>query len=81
MKYTLRNVPQELDRKLRARAKRLGKSLNEVTILALTGALGESLETSRPRRDLSDIAGAVPQDSRVEQALEDQRRIDPGIWQ
>jgi plasmid stability protein len=72
MKYTLRNVPEEVDRALRARAERLGKSLNEVVILALSESTGHTVE-SRPRRDLADIIGAVPADPGLNDALNDQR--------
>jgi len=40
MQYTLRNVPAELDEALRARARRTGKSLNEVAIEALRRDMG-----------------------------------------
>ncbi len=72
MKYTLRNVPEGVDRALRARAERLGKSLNEVAVLALAESTGHTVE-SRPRRDLADIIGAVPPDPGLNDALGDQR--------
>lgn len=72
MKYTLRNVPDEVDRALRARAERLGKSLNEVTLLALAESTGHTID-GPPRRDLADVIGAVPPDPGLNDALSDQR--------
>lgn len=72
MKYTLRNVPEEVDLALRARAERLGKSLNEIAVLALAESTGHTIE-SPPRRDLGDIIGAVPPDPGLNDALCDQR--------
>ena len=77
MKYTLRNVPEEVDRALRVRAERLGKSLNEIAVLALAESTGHTIE-SRPRRDLTDIVGAVPPNPGLNDALSDQREPDDG---
>ncbi len=77
MKYTLRNVPEVVDRALRARADRLGKSLNEVAVLALAESTGHTIE-SPPRRDLGDIIGAVPPDPGLNDALSDQRASATG---
>lgn len=79
MQYTLRNIPSRLDEALRRRAREEGKSLNEValeTLLAGMGLAGESIK----RRDLSDIARTWTEDPEIDQALEDQRRIDPELW-
>jgi plasmid stability protein len=79
MQYTIRNIPPYLDEALRARAHEKGKSLNEVTVEALLAGLGLTGEHIK-RRDLSDIAGSWVSDPGVEEALEDQRRIDPELW-
>jgi plasmid stability protein len=79
MQYTLRNIPKQLDRLLRERARREGKSLNEVVLEALRRALeleGEPVI----HRDLRDIAGTWVSDDEVDRALADQRRIDPDLW-
>jgi plasmid stability protein len=79
MQYTIRNVPVAVDRALRARAAREGKSLNEVANEAL--ARGLDLQgTPVRRRDLSAIAGSWVRDRQVEQALDAQREIDPDLW-
>lgn len=79
MQYTLRNVPPPLDEALRARAEREGKSLNEVTSDALLEALGLAGEPV-VRRDLSDVVGTWREDPAIDEALRDQRRIDPDLW-
>ena len=78
MQYTLRNIPKEVDRELRSRAKREGKSLNEVAIDALRAATGSSDKVKY--RDLSDLVGSWVHDEETEKALADQRRIDPEMW-
>lgn len=80
MQYTLRNIPATLDQELRERAKREGKSLNEVALEALARGAGISGELVR-HRDLDDIAGSWTKDIKVDRALEDQRRVDPDLWQ
>lgn len=79
MQYTLRNIPSTLDEALRERAREEGKSLNEVAIETLLAGLGLSGEPIR-RRDLRDIAGSWVSDPEVEEALQDQRRIDLDLW-
>jgi plasmid stability protein len=80
MQYTIRNVPKDLDQVLRRTAREQGKSLNQVAVESLRAALGVS-EGSGKRRDLSDLVGAGRIDSAVQEALDDQRRIDPDLWE
>lgn len=79
MQYTIRGIPRPVDRLLRERAKKTGKSLNEVTIEALAQGVGEQLEPAE-RRDLSDIVGTWVRDAAVEKALVDQRRTEEDLW-
>jgi hypothetical protein len=79
MQYTLRNIPRSLDRALRERARREGKSLNAVTLPALLRALGLA-GAAAPQRDLSDIAGTWREDPETAASLADQRRVDPEMW-
>jgi len=78
---TLRNIPQALERELRARAKKSKQSLNRT----ITGLLSEALGvpgTGMKKRDLSDLGGTWTQ----EQAAEFERAtavfetIDPDVW-
>ncbi len=80
MQYTLRNLPEHLDRAIRKRAHREGKSLNEVTIEALLRAFGLEGEPT-VQRDLTDVAGSWQDDPAMDQILAEQRRVDPELWQ
>ncbi len=80
MQYTLRKVPPQLDAALRAKAREEGKSLNEVTLEALLVGAGLAGQPVK-HRDLSDIAGSWVADPATEEALLEQRRIDPELWQ
>ena len=79
MQYTIRNIPGALDTMLRDRAKKEGKSLNEIVIEALARAMGFSKESVR-QRDLGGIAGTWIEDPEFNRAIEDQDRIDEGLW-
>lgn len=79
MQYTIRDIPPHVDRALRERSAREGKSLNEAAIEALERGLGLEGQPVR-RRDLSGIAGSWVRDREVDRALDDQRRIDPDLW-
>jgi hypothetical protein len=79
MQYTLRNIPPALDRALRAKAKALGISLNQVALDALADGMNLGDEPIR-FRDLRDLAGTWQDDPAFEAALEDQRRIDDELW-
>lgn len=79
MQYTLRNVPEALDRALRERARLEGRSLNDVALHALHQALGLGPETPK-RRDLSSFVGTWEADPEMEEIFEEQRRIDPELW-
>jgi hypothetical protein len=79
MQYTIRNVPEFLDFSLRLTADNQGKSLNEVTIEALTRGAGLSEQRMR-RRDLHDIAGTWKEDEAFAEALAAQDAIDEEMW-
>ena len=79
MQYTVRNVPPDVDRALRRRARREGKSLNEITVEALRDAAGLASHLVR-KRSLADVVGSWQEDAEFDAALLDQRRIDTGLW-
>ncbi|KAA0255594.1 hypothetical protein FBQ97_02250 [Acidobacteria bacterium ACD] len=79
MQYSVRGVSPEVDRAIRARAKELGKSLNEVALQTLAEGLG--LGSARTvRRDLSGIAGTWQREPAVERALAAQDQVDEALW-
>ncbi len=79
MQYTLRNIPLQLDKALRQRARLESKSLNQVAIEALMKAFSLAGQPVK-QRDLSDIMGTWVDDPKIDAALKDQRRIEPDLW-
>jgi hypothetical protein len=79
MQYTLREIPPQVDRELRRRAKAEGKSLNAVAIEALVRGSGLGASPIR-QRDLGDIAGTWQEDHEFDQAIADQDRVDDRLW-
>lgn len=78
MQYTIRNVPQELDRAIKARAKKLGKSVNQVALELLSQSFGQPVRC----RSLADMPGAwsAQEAAAFDRFLEEHRRIDPELW-
>jgi hypothetical protein len=79
MQYTVRGIPDALDKVLRRRARAEGKSLNEVAVEALADGLGLGQEPIVVR-DLSDIIGTWKNEASVETALAAQDRVDKSLW-
>ncbi|MDX2178788.1 MAG: hypothetical protein SFV18_04280 [Bryobacteraceae bacterium] len=77
IQYTVRNVPKEVDRALRKRAKERKVSLNHVILEALAE------EDAKPRkyRDVSDLCGSWDPTPEWEDFMADMRRIDWEKWQ
>ncbi len=81
MQYTLRKIPDDLDRALREAAEEQHKSLNQVAIEALQRAVGVAEKEPAKGRDLSDVVGSWVADPAIDSALADQRRVDPESWE
>jgi hypothetical protein len=80
MQYTLRNISRALDRALREKARREGRSLNEVAVQALERAMGLANAPMR-QRTISDIRGTWQDDPEFDAAVLDQHRLDPELWE
>ncbi len=78
--YTIRDIPTRVDEALKRRARQEGKSLNQVTVDALTRAVGLGEEPTL-HHDLDYLAGTWVEDPEFESVIRDQDRIDPGLWQ
>jgi len=78
VQYTIRNVPSPVDSVLRDKAKRQGKSLNDVALEALRAGAGVSSQVRYS--DLDDFFGCWISDKAVHKALEEQRRVDERLW-
>jgi hypothetical protein len=81
---TLRNLPRELERLLEENAAASDSSLNKTVIRLLEKALGIGKPSPGKRRyhDLDELAGSwSPEEAReFDRQLEEQRQIDPGLW-
>jgi hypothetical protein len=77
MQYTIRQIPVDLDKAARARAKAEGKSLNQTVVESLRRDLGLP-DQSQKRRDLSDLVGSMSdEDARIiEQSVAEHDRAD-----
>jgi len=77
--YTIRNVPQHVDRALKRRARETGKSFNQVAVDALSDAAGGSRHVYD---DLDFMVGTLGPDEAdaLEREIAMQRRVDAGLW-
>ena len=73
--YTVRNLPQELDRALRAKKRETGQSLNEVVVETLKRGAGLA-EEAVVYHDLDFLAGSWVEDPECMKVLEEQERVD-----
>ncbi|MCK6536295.1 MAG: toxin-antitoxin system HicB family antitoxin [Polyangiaceae bacterium] len=78
MQYTIRNIPPELDRALKARAKKTGRSVNQLAL----EALARSVEQPVKRRNLRGMTGAWSkrEAAQFDEFLAEHRRIDEELW-
>ncbi len=77
--YTLRHVPEHIDRTLREVSAQYGTSMNQAALEALSRGLGVA-EPPVEHHDLDDLIGTWVQDASFDKAVKSMRRIDPGIW-
>lgn len=78
MQYTIRGVPAELDRALKANAKKLGKSVNQVALEALSQSVGQPLK----RRSLRQMPGSwsKTEAAAFDRFLKEHRQVDEELW-
>ena len=76
--YTVRDVPVELDRRLRDSARHTNKSLNQTLVDFLARAAGTAGTTTY--KDLDSFFGSWTADAAVDRALAEQRKIDKKLW-
>lgn len=79
MQYTIRSVPEPLDRAVRDRAGREGKSINAVVIEALARGLDQQ-SASAHHTDLDHLIGTWQEDPAFDQAVAEFERIDADAW-
>lgn len=77
--YTIRKVPDALDRELRERAKRKGISLNDAAVEAMSRGLGVG-QDGVVYDDLDDLIGTWKPDDAFDRAIEQQDSVDADAW-
>jgi len=77
--YTVRSVPEDVDRQLRERAKKEGKSLNEIVLAALALAAGHG-NGKIVYHDLDEFIGTWVEDPAFDEAIAAQDQIDEELW-
>ena len=77
--YTLRGVPDHVDRALRERAASYGRSLNRVALEALELGLGLEREERR-FHDLDHLAGTWVDDPGFDRVIEEMDTVDEELW-
>lgn len=88
IQYTIRNIPADVDARLRRLARLRRQSLNQVVVDRLSNPPAARANRSKVRRkplvntDFDDLFGHMtPLEPEVEEALRAQRVIDPKDWQ
>jgi hypothetical protein len=78
MQYTIRNISRDLDKAIKARAKRLGKSVNQVALEALARVVDRPVQ----KRSLRDMPGAwsKTEAERFDRFLREHRTVDEELW-
>lgn len=81
---TLRNLPQQISRIIRQKAKEKGTSINKTVVSLLEEYTGvrHPQKTKPVHHDLDALAGSWTRDeaSIFEKTLARQREIDPDLW-
>jgi hypothetical protein len=76
VQYTVRGIPEDVDRALRRKAAQRKQSLNQVIVDELTSATSGA----RKQADFSDVVGQWAPDPAFDDIIASQRRIDPDKW-
>ncbi|MEN9733071.1 MAG: hypothetical protein RLZ45_1066 [Verrucomicrobiota bacterium] len=79
IQYTVRQVPREVDQRLRDHCAEAHLSLNEATLEALRRGVGLTHETP-VYSDLDSLIGSWCEDPAFDAAIAAQDRVDPGAW-
>jgi len=79
LQYTIRQVPEEVDARLRELAVKEECSLNYVVLDALSSAVGAK---NKPPvfHDLDSLAGSWVEDKEFNQAIKTLSQVDEGLW-
>lgn len=77
--YTVRQIPRELDRRLKKLARQRGMSLNSFIVECLTREA--DLAPDKPKyHHLDHLFGKWQEDPEFDAILQEQRKIDEDLW-
>lgn len=79
IQYTVRQVPREVDQRLRDHCTEAHVSLNEATLEALRRGVGLTHETP-VYSDLDALIGSWSEDPAFDAVIAAQDRVDPEAW-
>lgn len=79
IQYTIRNVPNSVDKQLREKAAEDGLSLNEATLKTLQEGLGDGVGGEHD--DFDAYANTWIQDESVDEALREFDRVEDEMWE
>ena len=77
--YTIRTIPDAVDRAVRQRARQESKSLNAVVVEAIARGLGLDAGPA-VHTDLDDLVGTWQEDPEFDRAVAAFERIDEDAW-
>ncbi len=81
MQYTIRDIPPAVDRVIRKRAQRAGKSFNATVVEALTIQTLGSTDIQKAKGDVfARLLGANSLDGNFDQIVKEQSEIDDKLW-
>lgn len=81
IQYTIRNIPPAVDKVIRNRAKRKGKSFNSTVIDALTLQTLGGIHIDEAHQEIFNrLQGANTLDKEFDRAIKDQSNIDNSLW-
>ncbi len=79
MQYTIRQIPEQIDRLVRQQAKKTNKSLNAVLLAILKRGVGVADEPVE-YHDLDELAGSWETDPDFDAAMEAFESVDEELW-
>lgn len=76
IQYTIRNIPPEVDRALKRKAKLTRKSLNQVVV----DELSTSVAKAREATSFDWLFGSMGPDAEFDKAIADLSKVDKDFW-
>ena len=80
IQYTIRGIPEDLDKKLRRRAKKHKQSFNTVLVQALQQGVTGTDKPVMPKNDFDWFYGSGGIGKAEQQAYDEQRVVDKDAW-